>query len=89
MPVAGRVVFQMDQATSSYQILLRYFRERGQNSSVDRSLDLPAGSYRQKRLNLSTSLYEMLQILSLTMFERIRLDQLLNNFVTDEIHAVV
>ncbi len=43
----------------------------------------------KKRLNLSTSVYEMLQILSLTMFERIRLDQLLNNFVTDEIHAVV
>jgi hypothetical protein len=41
----------------------------------------------KKRLNLSTSLYEMLQILSLTMFDRIPLDQLLNNFVTDEIHA--
>ena len=31
----------------------------------------------KKRLNLSASLYEMLQILSLTMFERIPLDQLL------------
>ncbi|MPZ78277.1 MAG: IS4 family transposase [Deltaproteobacteria bacterium] len=41
----------------------------------------------KKRLNLSTSLYEMLQILSLTMFERIPLDQLLNNIVTDDIHA--
>jgi len=35
----------------------------------------------KKRLNLSASLYEMLQILSLTMFERIPLDQLLNNIV--------
>src|SRR5688572_8094441 len=48
MSVAGRVVFQMDQATSSYQILLRYLRECGQDSSVDRSLGLPAGGHRQK-----------------------------------------
>ena len=38
----------------------------------------------KKRLNIPTSLYEMLQILSLTMFERIPLDQLLNNIATDE-----
>jgi len=41
----------------------------------------------KKRLNLSASLYEMLQILSLTMFERIPLDQLLNNVITDDIQA--
>jgi hypothetical protein len=37
----------------------------------------------KKRLNISASLYEMLQILSLTMFERIPLDQLLNGIITD------
>jgi hypothetical protein len=42
----------------------------------------------RKRLNLSASLYEILQILSLTMFERIPLDQLLNKIVSEEIHAV-
>jgi hypothetical protein len=31
----------------------------------------------KRRLNLSASLYELLQILSLTMFERTPLDQLL------------
>src|SRR5512147_2739490 len=41
----------------------------------------------KKRLNLSASLYEILQILSLTMFERIPLDQLLNNIVSDDIQA--
>jgi hypothetical protein len=41
----------------------------------------------KKRLNLSASLYEMLQILSLTMFERIPLDQLLNSIVADDIQA--
>ena len=38
----------------------------------------------KKRLEIPASLYEMLQILSLTMFERIPLDQLLNNIHTDE-----
>ena len=42
----------------------------------------------KKRLRLSASLYEMLQILSLTMFERIPLDQLLNNVITDDIQAL-
>src|ERR671911_189840 len=41
----------------------------------------------KKRLNLSASLYEMLQILSLTMFERIPLDQLLNKIIADDIQA--
>jgi len=38
----------------------------------------------KKRLNLSASLYEMLQILSLTMFERAPLNQLLNKTLEDE-----
>ncbi len=42
----------------------------------------------KKRLNLSASLYEMLQILSLTMFEKIPLDQLLNNIINDDIQAL-
>jgi hypothetical protein len=42
----------------------------------------------KKRLNLSASLYEMLQILSLTMFEKMPLDQLLNNTVAEDIQAL-
>jgi hypothetical protein len=42
----------------------------------------------KKRLNLSASLYEILQILSLTMFERIPLDQLLSKIVTEQNYAV-
>ena len=37
----------------------------------------------KKRLKLSASLYEMLQILSLTMFERMPLDQLLSKMSTE------
>lgn len=42
----------------------------------------------KKRLHLSASLYEILQILSLTMFEKIPLDQLLAQTMSDEIHPV-
>ena len=42
----------------------------------------------KKRLKLAASLHEILQILSLTMFERIPLDQLLAQIVTDDVdHA--
>jgi len=41
----------------------------------------------KKRLNLSASLYEILQILSLTLFEKIPMDQLLTKIVTDEIQS--
>ena len=42
----------------------------------------------KKRLNIPASLYEILQILSLTMFERIPLDQLLSKIVTENINSV-
>ena len=42
----------------------------------------------KKCLNLSASLYDLLQILSLTLFERIPLDQLLHNIITDDIQAL-
>ena len=39
----------------------------------------------KKRLNISSSLYEILQILSLTLFEKVPLDQLLTKFALYEI----
>jgi len=42
----------------------------------------------KKRLKVSASLYEMLQILSLTMFERTPLNQLLADIVTDDIQTL-
>ncbi|MCP4375567.1 MAG: IS4 family transposase [bacterium] len=39
----------------------------------------------KKRLHITASLYEMLQILSLTLFEKIPLDQLLAKSVADEV----
>jgi hypothetical protein len=42
----------------------------------------------KKRLQLSASLYEILQILSLTMFEKIPLDQLLGQTISEQIQPV-
>jgi IS4 transposase len=42
----------------------------------------------KKRLQLSASLYEILQILSLTMFEKIPLDQLLAQTISEQIQSV-
>ncbi len=42
----------------------------------------------KKRLHLSASLYEILQILSLTMFEKIPLDQLLAQIISDQIQPI-
>jgi hypothetical protein len=42
----------------------------------------------KKRLKISASLYEILQVLSLTMFERIPLDQLLAQVVADDIDRI-
>ncbi len=61
----------------------RYLRERGQNSNLDRRLGYVLVAIVKKRLNISASLYEILQILSLTMFERIPVNQLLNKIVTE------
>jgi hypothetical protein len=43
----------------------------------------------RKRLNLTASLYEILQILSLTMFEQMPLDQLLSKSAPDDISVDV
>src|SRR4029434_6964104 len=48
LPVASRVVFQMDQAASSYQSLLRHLRERRQNPNLDCRLGLRARRHRQE-----------------------------------------
>ncbi len=42
----------------------------------------------KKRLHLPASLYEILQILSLTMFEKIPLDQLLAQTLSEQIQPV-
>ena len=48
LPLAGRVVLQVDQATSAHQSFLRHYRERRADSNLDRDLGLRARRHRQK-----------------------------------------
>ena len=84
MPVAGRVVFKWIKQ----HLRIKVFFGTSENA-VKTQIWIAVSVYVlvaivKKRLNLSATLYEMLQILSLTMFERIPLDQLLNKFVNDD-----
>ena len=75
----------MGEATSPDQSLLRHLGERRQVANLDRGVGLVLVAIIRKRLNLSASLYEILQILSLTMFERTPLDQLLTLSAPEQI----
>ena len=88
MPVASGVVFQWIKQ----HLRIKVFFGTSENA-VKTQIWIAVSVYVlvaivKKRLNLSASLYEMLQILSLTMFERIPLDQLLNNIVTEDIQSL-
>ena len=50
MPVARGTVFQMDQATSAHQGILRHIRKRGEDTSVDRHLCLCLDCHHQKAI---------------------------------------
>jgi hypothetical protein len=45
VPLADRIIFQMDQAAPSHQSVLWHQRERSEDSDLNRSLDLCAGGY--------------------------------------------
>ena len=79
MSMAGRIVLQMDQTKFAYQILLRDERQRGEDSSVDRDQRLRARRHRQEGdSGVERSLSEILQILSLTLFEKTPIFQALS-----------
>ena len=88
MPVAGRVVFKWIKQ----RLRINVFFGTSENA-VKTKIWTVVWVYVlvaivKKGLNLSTSLHEMLQILSLTLFERIPLDQLLHNIITDDIQGL-
>ena len=79
----------MDPAASADQSFLRNFGERGQVTQIWIAVSAYVlVAIVKKRLHLSARLYEILQILSLTMFEKIPLDQLLAQTMSDEIQPV-
>jgi hypothetical protein len=48
MSMAGGIIFQMDQAASSDQIIFRNFRECGQDANLDCRIGVRAGGDTQK-----------------------------------------
>ena len=61
----------MDQAALAHQSVLRHQRECGEDSNLDRRVGVRAVANVRKRLELETSLYQILQILSVTLFEKV------------------
>ena len=53
LSLAGRTVFQMDQAAPAHQGILRDFRKRGQIANLDRHLGLRPGCHCQKTAGAS------------------------------------
>ena len=77
-PLAGGTLLQVDQAASSDQVVLRHVRERGEDADLDCSLGLEViVAIVKKRLDLDVSLYTLLQILSVTLFEKMPIHQAL------------
>ena len=72
--------FQVDQAASAHQAFLRHLGERRQDPGVDRRGVYVLVAIIRKRLDLELSLHSMLQILSVTPFEKEPLFQLLTEW---------
>jgi len=81
MSLADRVVFQMDQATSTDKILLWNIGKCSKNPNMDCCFCIFIAIIK-KRLNLEMSLYTFLQILSVTAFEKVSILQVLRDFIS-------
>ena len=67
--------FKWIQAASAHQTLLRHFRERYAGANLDRHKVYVLVAIIKKKLRLNVSLHTLLQILSLTLFEKRPLKQ--------------
>lgn len=77
--MAGRIVLQMDQAKSPNKIILGNIRQCRENTNLDLGHRLCcACAIIKKRLQCESSLRAILQILDVALFEKIALNQLLN-----------
>jgi hypothetical protein len=60
----------VDQAAPPNQVFLWHQRERCEDPNLDRRVGLCARRYRPEALGLELSLYQILQILSVMLFEK-------------------
>ena len=75
----------MDQAAFTHQGVFWRIGKCSEITNLDCGIGLCARRHHQKTPEDNASLYEILQILNLTMFEKVPLDQLLAQTVVDEI----
>ena len=76
-PLAGGTLLQVDQAASSDQAVLRHVGERGEDADLDCRLGLRPRRHCQEAPRPDASLYTLLQILSVTLFEKMPIHQAL------------
>jgi hypothetical protein len=67
----------MDQTASANQELLRYVAKCCENSNLDSDIDLCSGRHNEKTATDRFALYTILQILSITLFEKMPILQAL------------
>jgi hypothetical protein len=84
LTLASRTVLQVDQATPAHQALLRHLGERREDTSLDRGRCVRVSCHRSQASQSGVVLHEMLQILSITPFEKTPLFQLLTHCATNE-----
>ena len=70
LPLAGRAVLPMDQAKPADQDLLRHIGECSQSPDLDCRVGLCARCHHEETAQIRASLYTILQVLSVTIFER-------------------
>jgi len=76
--LAGRIIFQMNQTIPAHQIILRHARKRRPHTNLDSRFSLcTLIAIIKKKLVLKASLYTILQILSVTIFDKMSLHQTL------------
>jgi len=87
--LAGGVVLQMNQAALARQGLLRGQRERRQNPNLDCRQHVCAGRHRAQAARSGGQSHQILQILSLTLFEKTPILQALQHSTPKAIYTAL
>lgn len=83
----GRNFLQMDQTASSDKSLLWTIGERRQITNLDCDKCISAHCHSQKKLNLEMSLYTILQVISVSIFEKMPILQAFQDIDINELNS--
>ena len=68
----------MDQAAPTHQSVIQHVRECSKIGDLDCHRELRIGRNSKETMNMDVSLYTLLQVLSLTLFDRTPINQLVS-----------